>query len=636
MTTAKLTILTFLLFSSLEFFAQNFIRDLNKEQKIEAQLEVINPKVLRIFKEGTIAMDQNNLKLSDSLYNIVYKEAPTFDPVIRRLGMLQLQLGNLQKGIELCEKAVAISKSAYNLLSLAYCYMSPGNSQNLTQALSLLKEAQMLPDGDDADILALIGQIALQENNINDFRSATNSLFKLYPNLMVTHYYGAILAAQDYEWKRAENEILLAKKLGLPEEDVQRFLDSGVSSILIRRQYGIYFLWIVGIWLLGLSILFLVGKLLSNITLRSIDKQPLSESPNNIARILRPIYRLFMNMGGIYYYLSLPIILLVAIALVVLLVYGIISEGEINQLIVLLAVGSIFTIYGLIRSLIIRVDFSDPGRILKKEEAPGLYNLVEEVAYAIDTRPIDEIRLTPTTDLAVYERGSWVEKFKDKSKRILILGVGVLKDFNQTDFKAILAHEYGHFTNRDTAGGEIALRVRNDMDKFFYSLYVAKQNVWWNLGFLFLRLYHFIFRRISHGSARLQEILADNVAAKTYGKLAFQNGLTYVIKREIEFNSYANQEIEDAKKSQRPFTNLYELSGSLNESIEEEFSKSLARKTTEDDTHPSPSDRFRFISNINIPNIPYNDSKIKDFFTNWDLITHEMTNLIEDQLNNNK
>jgi Zn-dependent protease with chaperone function len=30
-------------------------------------------------------------------------------------------------------------------------------------------------------------------------------------------------------------------------------------------------------------------------------------------------------------------------------------------------------------------------------------------------------------------------------------------------FRAVLAHEYGHFTNRDTAGGEIALRVNRDM-----------------------------------------------------------------------------------------------------------------------------------------------------------------------------
>ena len=213
------------------------------------------------------------------------------------------------------------------------------------------------------------------------------------------------------------------------------------------------------------------------------------------------------------------------------------------------------------------------------------------------------------------------------------MGIGVLKDFNQTDFSAVLAHEYGHFSHRDTAGGDVALRVRNDMTKYFYALYSAGQNVWWNLAFQFLRLYNFIFRRISHGSTRLQEVLADNVAAKTYGNLAFQNGLTYVIKRDIEFNTFANIEIDEAKKVNRPFNNLYELSGNSTLSIDEELNKSLNRKTTEDDTHPSPIDRFRFISTLNNENIKYDTSKIKDMFLNWDSLTEEMTKIIEDNVN---
>ncbi|NJK96777.1 MAG: hypothetical protein HC905_19330 [Bacteroidales bacterium] len=47
----------------------------------------------------------------------------------------------------------------------------------------------------------------------------------------------------------------------------------------------------------------------------------------------------------------------------------------------------------------------------------------------LDTRPIDEIRITPTTDLAVYERGSRKEKYNDQAQRILILGIGVFKRF---------------------------------------------------------------------------------------------------------------------------------------------------------------------------------------------------------------
>jgi Zn-dependent protease with chaperone function len=169
------------------------------------------------------------------------------------------------------------------------------------------------------------------------------------------------------------------------------------------------------------------------------------------------------------------------------------------------------------------------------------------------------------------------------------------------------------------------------MNKYFYALYVAGQNVSWNIAFHFLRLYNFIFRRISHGSTRLQEVLADHFAAKTYGYTAFKNGLTYVIKREIEFNKYALQEVNEAKEHNRSFNNLYELSGNLCATIEEELQVALNRATTEDDTHPAPNDRFRYIKNVNANSvsISYDDSKIKALFKNWDAITQEMTKLVE-------
>lgn len=114
----------------------------------------------------------------------------------------------------------------------------------------------------------------------------------------------------------------------------------------------------------------------------------------------------------------------------------------------------------MIRSLFIKIDSPDPGRrSLSYEEAPALWDLTRTVAEAVGTRAVDEIRITPGTDLAVYEKGSFRERSNDQAKRILIVGGGVLNDFEQNGFRAVLAHEYGHFSHRDTAGGDVALRV---------------------------------------------------------------------------------------------------------------------------------------------------------------------------------
>jgi hypothetical protein len=261
-----------------------------------------------------------------------------------------------------------------------------------------------------------------------------------------------------------------------------------------------------------------------------------------------------------------------------------------------------------------------------------LFGLAREVAHTIGTKPIDEIRITPGTDLAVYERGTWKEKLKDKAQRILILGVGVLSEFKLNEFKAVLAHEYGHFSNRDTAGGDVAMRVNGDMHKYLIALYKSGQTVWWNMAFQFLRLYHFLFRRISHGATRLQEILADRVAAQTYGALSFQNGLTYVIKRDIEFSKYATAEIEEAKSTKRSFNNLYELTGTHNEDIEAELQAQLNRPTSEDDTHPSPVDRFRYVQGIRTVEVSPDERSVKDLFVDWEKLTMEMTTQIEEQV----
>jgi len=299
------------------------------------------------------------------------------------------------------------------------------------------------------------------------------------------------------------------------------------------------------------------------------------------------------------------------------------------KIVALLGAGAIGTIYKMIRSLFLKVHFEDPGRLLKYDEAPALWNLTREVASVLHTRPVDEIRVTPNTELAVYERGTWKEKIQNNAHRILILGLAVVNDFKQNEFRAVLAHEYGHFSHRDTAGGEIALRVRADMTKFFYSLAAAGQVTWWNVAFRFLQLYNLIFRRISHGATRLQEVLADRVAAQTYGTTAFTNGLTHVIRRDIEFNDLVRDEIDDAIKSNRPVQNLYQLVAHSEELIELKVKKSLNRKTTEDDTHPSPVDRFSYVAAVAGSTPEGNTEPVWDLFDNRTVLTQEMTSLVE-------
>jgi len=164
-------------------------------------------------------------------------------------------------------------------------------------------------------------------------------------------------------------------------------------------------------------------------------------------------------------------------------------------------------------------------------------------------------------------------------------------------FKAILAHEYGHFSNRDTAGGGFALRVRRSLLTFIVHLAQSGQARVWNPAWWFAKGFYLLFLRISQGASRLQEILADRHAALAYGGDAFARGLRHVIHRAIAFDAHAESEVQRAVKSGTPLLGLWrrsELPGEAASKADEE----LNRPPSPYDSHPSPRDRIRWVGTI--------------------------------------
>mgnify|MGYP003701053963 CR=1 FL=1 len=335
-------------------------------------------------------------------------------------------------------------------------------------------------------------------NNVADFRVATKELVSRHQDLMVTHYFNAILAAADSQWVTAKQEIERAGQMGLPTEVVESFLvDTGIRT----RERAWRYAYIAGIvvlaWVIGLALLFVIGGILSKRTLRGLETTDPETLVSPEHDKLRSVYRKVINVAGLYYYVSIPVVILLIVGVTGAIVYGIMSGGGTIpiKLVLVLVIGAAITVFQIIKSLFTRQKQEDPGRELLETEAPGLWALSREVAGTVGTRPVTEIRVTPGTEVAVYERGSFRERMQDHAERILLVGVGVLNGFNQNAFRAVLAHEYGHFIHRDTAGGDMAIRVNSDMMKFALGMIRSGQNTFWNLGFHFVRLYHRIFSR---------------------------------------------------------------------------------------------------------------------------------------------
>lgn len=626
------------LFCASTTVSQTQERDMAKESLIWDELKTVAPDRIEDFKAATVAMDSGNYDEAVQLYRAVLKKAPDSHHVLRRLGTSLAMQGKLEEGLSFIEQAIIRNRSADNLYTMALFLTYPaenkeGTPDQKTQAFEIIKEAEFLPDaGDDPDVDLLLAQLAYDFQDMRIFRRVTERLAAKHPALMATHYFKALLAAYDADWSTAETEIMTAQSMGLAPAVAQDFLSqTGIEGRRKTRRYLMYAGSVVGVWLVGLGALFVFGKLMSKRTLRSIEEADPNAGTSSADLGLRKWYRRLIGVAGIYYYLSIPFVIFLVLGAAAAATYFSFVLGHIPiKWLLLLILGALITSYKMIRSLFLKIEQDDPGRPLKVDEAPGLWELTRSVAETVKTRPVDEIRITPGTELAVYERGSWREKSNDQAHRILILGVGVLNGFKLNAFRAVLAHEYGHFSHRDTAGGEIALRVNSDMMKFAYAMILSGQNVWWNLAYHFLRIYDFIFRRLSHGATRLQEVLADRVAATKYGAAAFEEGLRHVIKRGAEFDVSVNKEIASA--TSRALQNLYELPITAHEEVESMARDSLTRVTSEDDTHPSPLDRFRYIERITSQTEAQISGEVWDLFKDRAGLTTEMTSRVQQEL----
>jgi tetratricopeptide (TPR) repeat protein len=624
--------------------AQDTQRNMGKEAEIWKELDSISPKSVETFKRATEAMDKGDPTEATRLYSEVMAKAPNWDVANRRLGFSLLQSGQTKEGLALLQKALTLKRSPENLISLAQMLAYPGpNIQGSTkdkeQALILAKEASVRrTDQSDVSYPALVAQLALDLNDVPDFRVATNELVSRHQDLMVTHYFNAILTASDSEWSTAKQEIERAGQMGLPPEVVEQFLvETGIRTRATAWHYAYIAGFVVLAWALGLALLFFIGGILSKRTLRGLETTDPDTLVSPEHDKLRSVYRKVINVAGLYYYISIPVVILLIVGVTGAIIYGFMISGTVPiKLVLVLGIGAVVTVFQILKSLFTRRKQEDPGRELLEKEAPGLWALSKDVASTIGTRPVSEIRVTPGTEVAVYERGSFRERMQDRAERVLLVGVGVLNDFNQNAFRAVLAHEYGHFIHRDTAGGDMALRVNSDMMKFARGMILSRQNTVWNIGFHFLRLYHRIFTRISHGAGRLQEALADRRASYHFGAWAFEEGLSHVVRRKIEFEHLVNKEIHAASESNRALLNIYDLARMEDRdhqgSVEEKFQRAINRKTSDTDTHPSPAERFRLARLVVSKEVSAATGAVWDLFTDRENLTREMSSLVEAQV----
>ena len=417
-----------------------------------------------------------------------------------------------------------------------------------------------------------------------------------------------MLAIWEERWGAADDFLTRAVAHGYPADKAAEIrLQSGLGEHMRVARWTKLAGVALGGWLGGLLLILMLGLLMSRQTLAAVERFDGRDREAFVrtTRRFRSAYGALINVAAIYYYISMPFVIAAVLALAGAIIYGFMMLGRIPiKLVLIVGVVALVSVWSMLRSLFIRRGpDEDPGRPLPEGEAPALWALLREVAQRVGTRPVDAIYMTLGTEVAVIERGSVRKRLSDQGKRSLILGVGALEGMTRQQLRAILAHEYGHFSNRDTAGGDLPNVVQSSLFASMVRIARGGGATFFNPAWHFVRGFHALFLRITLGASRLREIMADQFAAVAYGGQAFADGLRHIVRRGLEFDHNVDVLANRAQADAHPIASLYATPAAPTagqSDVEAKYQERMNDPGSPYDSHPPPGARINWVGRLSV------------------------------------
>jgi Zn-dependent protease with chaperone function len=169
-----------------------------------------------------------------------------------------------------------------------------------------------------------------------------------------------------------------------------------------------------------------------------------------------------------------------------------------------------------------------PGVAITPDAEPELWERVRRVAGAVGTRGPDGIRIDSSCSAAVWEHGHMLGLLP--GKRRMVIGAPLLLALSPSQLDAVLAHEFGHYTNSDTRLGPVVGRGRVSV---LAALRTAERAAYadprvkmrWRYRAPGGRFVPIVFRGYAHmffslteATSRRQEYAADLISARIAGR----------------------------------------------------------------------------------------------------------------------
>lgn len=196
----------------------------------------------------------------------------------------------------------------------------------------------------------------------------------------------------------------------------------------------------------------------------------------------------------------------------------------------------------IIKSLFVYSHSEYPNRLeITQSEAPSLFKLIEEISNSVGEKMPKHVYISPDVNACVFYNKPFISLFF-QSRKNLEVGLGLLFGLNRQEFKAVIAHEYGHFGQKSMRVGQVVTICYNiisnlvNSDKVFLVQPILKKTfIYVQKGYMAL--------------SRSMEYEADSKSAMIAGNEAAISALCKIEIIAERFNVYNSlvQSIHDSK-----------------------------------------------------------------------------------------
>lgn len=308
------------------------------------------------------------------------------------------------------------------------------------------------------------------------------------------------------------------------------------------------------------------------------------------------------------------------------------------------------------------------GIQITAEDEPALFALIEEVVSEVGTKLPKKVFLVPDVNASVFYDSNFWSLFLPIRKNLNI-GLGLINTVSVAEFKSLLAHEFGHFSQRSMTVGSymyyvnrliynllyentsyenLAAKIQEYVGIFSWFVYGALKVVVWVQ--VLLQKIHKLIHLHYYALSREMEFHADAVAAHVAGADSAVSLLLRTHLADYAYNQvlgYYNERIPNHVKTENIYPQQYFVMNYVAAESDIPVKDGLPRATQEDSSrynksklmlnnqwasHPSIEDRIRAIRALAVAEPMPKPARATTLFQQLKLWEKEITARLFDQV----